>query len=220
MATVTNVCFHGVGTPRRDLEPGEADYWIGRDAFLGILDELAGRPGVRISFDDGNASDVEIALPALVERGMTATFFLLAGRLDDAGSVHRDRVRALAAGGMPIGSHGMDHRSWRGLTADESRVELGEARDVLSEVSGTQVVEAALPLGRYDRGVLSELRRRGYDRVYTSDQTEARPDAWLQPRFSVRRHDTAATVHERILRARPFVQRAERRVAQLVKSLR
>jgi peptidoglycan/xylan/chitin deacetylase (PgdA/CDA1 family) len=220
MPTVTNVCFHGVGRPVREREPGEADYWVGRDAFLGILDELAGRPSVRLSFDDGNASDVEIALPALVERGMTATFFVLAGRFDGPGSLARDHVRELGDAGMRIGTHGMHHRSWRGMTSSESRLELVEARDAIAEVAAQEIDEAALPLGMYDRSVLSELRRHGYRRVFTSDRARASASAWLSPRYSVVSTDTAATVRSTVLAAPGLAQRAERRLARTVKRLR
>ena len=100
---VVNVCFHGIGTPQRVLEPGEDSYWISRDTFLGVLDRVVDRDHVRLSFDDGNASDVEFALPALLERGLTATFFVVAGRLDQPGSLSRDDVRRLHDAGMTIG---------------------------------------------------------------------------------------------------------------------
>jgi peptidoglycan/xylan/chitin deacetylase (PgdA/CDA1 family) len=220
MAAVTNVCFHGIGTPDRVLEPGEADYWIGQDAFLGILDELTGRRDVRISFDDGNASDVEIALPALVERGLTATFFVLAGRLDDAGSLARDHVRELGNAGMRIGTHGMHHRSWRGMSPAESHLELVEAREAIAEVAGRRIDEAALPLGMYDRRVLSKLRRHGYRRVFTSDRARASESAWLSPRHSVVSTDTAASVRNVVLTEPGTAQRAERLLARTVKRLR
>ena len=79
--SVHNICFHGIGTPKRELEPGEGRYWISVDAFLAMLDVLARRPGVRISFDDGNRSDFDVALDALRARGLSATFFVVAGRL-------------------------------------------------------------------------------------------------------------------------------------------
>jgi peptidoglycan/xylan/chitin deacetylase (PgdA/CDA1 family) len=220
MAAVTNVCFHGIGTPDRVLEPGEADYWIGRDAFLGILDVLAGRPDVRISFDDGNASDVEIALPALAERGLTATFFVLAGRLDAAGSLARDHVRELGHAGMRIGTHGMHHRSWRGMSSAESHHELVEAREAIAEVAGQRIDEAALPLGMYDRRVLAQLRRHGYRRVFTSDRARASESAWLSPRHSVVSTDTAASLREAVLVEPGVAQRAERLLARTVKRLR
>ena len=52
---------------------------------------------MRLSFDDGNSSDVEIALPALRERGLPRRFFVVAGRLDRPGSLSRDDVRELHA---------------------------------------------------------------------------------------------------------------------------
>ena len=76
---VLNICFHGIGTPRRDLEPGEDAYWIDADRFLRILDEIATWPSARISFDDANASDVEIA-PARAGRARPERPVLPAGR--------------------------------------------------------------------------------------------------------------------------------------------
>jgi hypothetical protein len=68
VSPVLNVCFHGIGSPRRELEPGEDEYWISVSAFHQILDAIAGRKDIRLSFDDGNISDVEVGLPALLER--------------------------------------------------------------------------------------------------------------------------------------------------------
>src|SRR5262245_43698338 len=99
---VINFCFHGVGTPQRELEPGEARYWVGVDQFHSILDELSAWPTVRLSFDDGNLSDLDIALPALLERGLTADFFVIVGRLDSPGSLAVDDVRELRKRGMNI----------------------------------------------------------------------------------------------------------------------
>lgn len=216
----SNVCFHGIGEPGRALENGEAPYWITQDSFLRVLDVLAAAPGVRISFDDGNASDVEVALPALLERGLTAIFFPLAGRLDAPGSLGRDDVRALQAAGMEIGTHGMDHRPWRGLDPAARRRELEEARDRIGEVIGLPVTEAALPLGRYDRALLGELRRRGYRAVHTSDRRRAREGAWLQPRFSIRSHDTVETVRRDFLAPQPLTTRLERTLVTTAKRWR
>ena len=112
---VHGICFHGIGTPGREIEPGEARYWIAADAFLGMLDVLAACPAVRISFDDGNASDVEVALEALRKRRLTASFFVLAGRLGSAGSLDAEALRELDRAGMTVGTHGMDHRPWPGF---------------------------------------------------------------------------------------------------------
>ncbi|GAA4710823.1 polysaccharide deacetylase family protein [Nocardioides conyzicola] len=215
-----NLCFHGIGVPDRTLEPGEAPYWISADLFHAVLDEVVGRDDVRLSFDDSNASDVEIGLPGLLDRGLRATFFVLAGRFGSRGSLDHDQVRLLAESGMEIGSHGMDHVPWRGLDDARRRRELVDARDRIGSVVGRAVDEAALPLGRYDRALLRELRDLGYTKVHTSDRAQARENAWLQPRFSLVGTDTVASVRTDALGRQPARRRVQGAATRLVKRLR
>jgi peptidoglycan/xylan/chitin deacetylase (PgdA/CDA1 family) len=185
-AAVHNVNFHGVGEPSRKLDAGEAMVWLAADRFLATLDALRGRDDVRISFDDGNRSDVDVALPALIERGITATFFVIAGRLGDPDHLGADDICTLAAAGMTVGSHGLHHRDWRRLGDAELTRELTESRRILEGLLGRPVTQAAVPFGSYDRRVLTQARRAGaYERVFTSDGGPARHGAWLQPRTSV-----------------------------------
>ncbi len=209
---VTGLCFHGIGTPGAAVEDDAAGYFISRDLFLRLLDVAAERPDIDLTFDDGYASDVEVALPALGERKLTARFFPLAGRLGRPGYVSADDVRALAAAGMPVGSHGMRHRSWRGLDAPARAEEFVRARTVLAEAADAAVTTAACPFGEYDRQVLGSLRRLGYDRVFTSDRRRASAGGWLQPRYSVRASDTLDGVREGTL-APPALRRRIRDTA-------
>jgi peptidoglycan/xylan/chitin deacetylase (PgdA/CDA1 family) len=199
-----NLAFHGIGPCARPLEPGEDRFWLGTDEFGTVLDAVRGRDDVCITFDDGNASDVHHALPALRERGLRATFFVVAGRLGDPAFLGEDDVRALAAAGMGIGCHGMRHRPWRRLGDLALREELVDARQVLERVVGRPVAEAACPFGSYDRRVLAALRACGYRRAYTSDRGTARPDAWLQARNTLQ-HGTGAAVVEHLLSGRTAV---------------
>ena len=68
--SVVNLTVHGIGPTDRPLEPDEDKTWVTVEQFEQVLDTAVGRPDVRITFDDGNASDVRIALPRLVERGL------------------------------------------------------------------------------------------------------------------------------------------------------
>lgn len=215
-----NVCFHGIGEPGRSQEEGEAEYWIERDAYLDILDEIGTWPNVTISFDDGNASDHDIGLAALVDRGLTASFFVLAGRIDAPGSLSTGQLRALVDAGMTIGTHGMHHVPWPGLDDRQRHVELVEARALIADVIAREVDDAACPLGRYDRTVLRELRRLGYARVYTSDRMASATTAWVQPRYSVRRSDTPETLRASILERQSALDRVRPTVAGVVKRLR
>lgn len=189
-----NLCFHGIGTITEERETGEARYWVSEVLFLRILDEVRQNPRVRLSFDDGNVSDVSTALPALVERNLSATFFALAGRLADPASLGSADLRELRAAGMEIGTHGWTHRPWRGLDDGQARLELLQARSALVDASGGPVRDAALPLGRYDRRLLGRLKRIGYRTVYTSDRFPARPAAWLQARYSITAADTVESI--------------------------
>jgi peptidoglycan/xylan/chitin deacetylase (PgdA/CDA1 family) len=92
-----NLTFHGIGRTERNLEPGEELLWLDEEEFASALDAIVGRGDVRITFDDGNASDVEHALPQLRQRGLTATFFVVAGRLGAPGFLDATGIRALAA---------------------------------------------------------------------------------------------------------------------------
>lgn len=196
---IRNISFHGIGMPGPEREPGEHGYWIDKDSFLRLLDECARRPQVRLSFDDGNASDVEIALPALVERGLTADFFPVADRMGTAGSVDRAGLRELVSAGMRIGTHGAAHRSWACRSAAELVEELETARRRIAEAAGCTVDSAACPFGAYDRRVLRQLRVLGYERVFTSDARPAWAGQWRQPRYTVRAGDTAETIRAKML---------------------
>lgn len=214
-----HLCFHGIGVCEREREAGEARYWVGADLFRAFVDEVALHPNARISFDDGNSTDIDVALPALAERGLTASFFPLAGRLGEGGSVAARDLGVLRAAGMRIGSHGWAHVPWRGLDSAGLTRELVDARLRLEAASGTSITEVALPLGRYDRGLLRRLRAAGYAAVYTSDRFPARDSSWLRARYSVTADDTVESVRW-ILRSRPGLGEARQVLASAVKRLR
>jgi len=186
--TAIGLIFHGIGLPQRDLEPGEAPYWISTDRFERILDQLQGtfRPDlIRLSFDDGNASDHDIALPRLLARGLKADFFVLVGRIGQEGSLSADQVRALRAAGMAIGSHGIAHLDWRQLDGPALEAELAESRAALGALLAYPVTAAGIPFGAYNARVLRALRRAGYAVAYSSDRGRMQLDAFLRPRTSV-----------------------------------
>lgn len=216
---IVHLCFHGIGRCAREREPGESRYWVERDLFLRILDEAERHGRIQLSFDDGNASDHAIAMPALMDRGLHATFFALAGRLDDPASLGPGELVRLRAAGMSIGTHGWAHVPWRGLSPQEQQVEMVDARSALAEASGGPVDEVALPLGNYDRRVLTQLREHGYRHVYTSDRLPARPGAWIQPRYSVTSGDTLDSVRE-FIQARWRPSDLGRQMARVLKQVR
>jgi peptidoglycan/xylan/chitin deacetylase (PgdA/CDA1 family) len=190
---LVNLCFHGIGTPKRELEPDEEQYWVEVDQFEEMLGLIRRYAFIHITFDDGNASDLTYALPALLTHGLTASFFVVAGRIDTSGSLTSDGVRALVRSGMRVGAHGLAHRPWRTLDDNGLEAEMHATRTI-ADVAGVPIREAACPFGSYDRRVLSALRRHGFRLVYTVDGGHAKRGAWLQPRYTIRRDDTPTDI--------------------------
>ena len=200
--------FHGLGRPSRAMEPGEESYWLSEEQFEGVLDHLAELRRVRcrigITFDDGNASDIQVALPRLLARNLKATFFVLAGRLDDPNFLSRSDLLALEAAGMTVGTHGYDHIDWRHASEDELTRELCSAREQLADTLGRPVDEIAIPYGAYNARVLKSLRQQNYRAVFTSDGGSASYSNWLRPRTCIRRDTSLADIDEIVGRS-PFV---------------
>jgi peptidoglycan/xylan/chitin deacetylase (PgdA/CDA1 family) len=204
MPTTRILTFHGIGAPARVLESGEAPFWMGTGQFVDILDRIARRPdraSLAITFDDSNSSDLSIAAPQLLSRGLRATFFVLTGRIGQRGSLNAFEIRELIRAGMRIGSHGVDHRDWTQLTCAELWHDLVASKRSLFEICGHPIESAAIPFGRYNAAALRALWSAGYRKVYSSDRGLAKPSAFLQPRTSIRA-DTTDPELEQILAGR------------------
>ncbi|MDB5540184.1 MAG: polysaccharide / oligosaccharide deacetylase [Devosia sp.] len=216
------VNFHGIGAPQRDLEVGEAPFWLSRDQFCAVLDRIAGhryRSRLAITFDDGNVSDLDIALPELQQRGLAASFFVLTGRLDRPGSLSRADVATLETQGMRIGSHGVDHNDLTTIAPEQLLNDLVRSREVLEDVCANPVGSFAIPFGRYNSSVLRAIKIAGYRTAYSSDGGSARAGAFLQPRRSLRR-DMSPTEIDRILAGRmPLLRQIRRSVAMRVRQM-
>lgn len=178
------VTFHGLGDPPPDVSDSERKVWVPVAWLHAVLDALPPR-GVSLAFDDGNRSDIEHAVPALIQRGCRARFFLLAGELGKPGRISAADVVQLRCEGMQIGSHGLHHRDWRAIPDDELHRELAGSRRALSSIIDTEVDEAACPFGSYDRRVLSAIRGAGYRRAYNSDGGTSSSSAWLIARTTI-----------------------------------
>lgn len=214
--------FHGMGRPGRPLDPGEAPFWVSTEHYRRLLDRVVGHPErhrLAITFDDGNSSDLAIAVPELLERGLSATFFVLTGRVGRAGSLSAADVVELQANGMKIGSHGIEHSDLTALAPEALAVELEHSRAELEDICGAPVRSFAIPFGRYNRSVLHALFKAGYHTVYTSDGGPARPGEFVQPRRSIRSDMTTRQV-ERVLGGRmPPLQTLRRAIGMRLRQV-
>lgn len=214
--------FHGIGDPPVPVPADEEPYWCPATEWPGIVDAVAearqGGARVELTFDDGNASDVHHALPALLEQGLTATFHVCAGRIGAPGYLDEPMLQHLRQAGMGIGSHGWDHVDLRPLGEADLVRETRDSRLRIADASGAPVSDFAVPLGSYDRRVLRHLR--DYETVLTSDATTAVGDTWLVPRFSYVRGWTDRSVSELVLNGDSRRHRLRQRLSMAVKRWR
>jgi peptidoglycan/xylan/chitin deacetylase (PgdA/CDA1 family) len=184
------LALHGIGSPHQSVTSDEPYYWLSQAAFISLLKTIVATqetscPPIVITFDDGNESDVLIALPELAKRNLKAIFFVVGARIGLPHYLDRAALRDLVSAGMEIGTHGMYHRDWRKLNDVELHVELEAARRRIEDICGTAVTKAGIPFGSYDRRVLNRLRSEPFECVYTADGGLAQSCAWLKPRHTI-----------------------------------
>jgi len=197
----TCLMLHGIGDPPPYVPVEEWPYWISEASFVGTL-ALVRNASARLTIDDGNASDVEIAMPALIHAGMTATFFIPSDRVGTRHYLSEYDIRTLYAAGMEIGSHGCTHLRWTTVSDAEIARDVTDSIERLSAIIGAPVRSVAVPYGACDRRVLRTLQRLGLQRVYTSFRGPELPDAWLVRRDCLTRDMSLANI-EALLAARP-----------------
>lgn len=144
---------------------------------------------VCLTFDDGFASVVDEAVPRLVERGVSATVFCVAGylgRTNDWPSqpswVERRplapaaSLAELAASGFELGAHGYDHAPLAGAAPELLHRELVEAQEALEQAVAAPVASLAYPYGSLPPAKGAALVRRTYDVACTATPRRSRAD--------------------------------------------
>jgi peptidoglycan/xylan/chitin deacetylase (PgdA/CDA1 family) len=222
--------YHSVGDPSDDpylvtVGPERLAAqlrWLNRHGLTGVsMRELlaaraAGRERrlVGLTFDDGYADFLELAVPALRQHGHTATVFVLPGRLGGSNGwdpegprkplLDADGIREAAAAGMEIGSHGLRHIDLTTTDDDLLAREVAESRALLTELTGTPPVGFCYPYGAVDLRTLLAVRGAGYAYACAVDPGPLAGQHAL-PRTYIGHRDTAPRLHAKRLRhaARP-----------------
>lgn len=225
--------YHKVGAlPRHARLPGQ---YVSPGLFRRHLDYLAGHghtsislldlvgPGpalpsrpVVITFDDGYRCLHEHAFPALVERGYTATVFLVAGHLGGSNSWEQAvgdvaepllglrEIEEMARGGIEFGSHSLTHPRLTALDPRQAAREIGESRLRLEEALGRPCPSFAYPYGDWNPGVRELVAGAGYQVACTTVRAAARrgDDPFALPRINIRRYNLLPRFGYKLWRAR------------------
>ena len=183
--------------------------WLSANGYqsVGMDDVLAAWRGERtlpakpvaITFDDGGRDCLEHAVPALVQRGYTATFFIVAGAVGgsmrwlraeigfELSAADWPALRDAEAAGMRCEAHSVTHPRLGTLSADACRDELTRGRAMLEEGLGHPVRHLAYPFGSHSAQTIVLARESGYLTACTTEEALATPahDLLALPRVPV-----------------------------------
>jgi len=116
-----------------------------------------------ISIDDGWDDGYTYALPILQRHGFHATYYVIAGRVGTWKNVLTPaELKALAAAGMEIGDHTLDHVGLPYLSPVGLHVQIATSADVLAGFVGKRPATFAYPSGRYDLAAEEAVQADGF----------------------------------------------------------
>jgi peptidoglycan/xylan/chitin deacetylase (PgdA/CDA1 family) len=183
--------YHGFATEPREDDPNAL--MVTAEAFraqLGALIDGGWRPldldGYRaalsaprlareflVTIDDGFQSVADVAVPILAELRVPAILFVppakIGGTSDwmpelaDERLLDADGLRAVAAAGVDLGVHGLDHRDLVDVSDAELHRQIVDARDVLADMTGVRARSFAYPRGEWDDRARRAVEAAGYE---------------------------------------------------------
>lgn len=140
-----------------------------------------------ISFDDGYVDGYTEAYPILKRLGFVATFYVVTGRLGRPDQLTPDELKEMAAAGMEIGDHTVDHVDLATLSDRRLRHEIVDARNAILRTVGEAPVSFAYPFGDVNPRVVAAVAAAGFEIAVTNregiDETWA--NRFIVPRLRV-----------------------------------
>jgi len=144
---------------------------------------------VVLTFDDGHASNVSLALPVLKRYGFHAHFFITTGWLGTGHYLKVEELKTLKGAGMSIGSHGMSHAFLECLERSMLERELLASKETLRNITGGEIETLSAPGGRVGTRTERAALSAGYRLLFTSRPGLWRPaaDGFRVPRIALHR---------------------------------
>lgn len=207
------ICYHKIA--RKPLRAKSRGIYVSPSHFQRQMRELRGdgfqsitleecgatsspndKKQIVLTFDDGSATTLRGAMPALAAAGFTAIQFLVAGLLggrnewDIAQGEVPDRLmdeaqaRDWLAAGHQIGAHTLTHPHLSQIPLTQAREEIFSSKKALEDRFGTPVHHFCYPYGEHSMPVRDLVAEAGYHTAVTT-----KPGVWYPDgdRFLIRR---------------------------------
>jgi peptidoglycan/xylan/chitin deacetylase (PgdA/CDA1 family) len=149
--------------------------------------QLPARP-VAFTFDDGYASDYQVAFRLLSEFAVSATFFVNTSSVGTDGFLTWPMAVEMSRAGMRFGSHAHNHVALTTLSSQRLREELRVSREMLEQRLSTSVEVLAAPYGFCNQHVVDAAWESGYRVVCTSKPWPAQPGQRVLSRAAILEH--------------------------------
>ncbi|VAW74535.1 hypothetical protein MNBD_GAMMA12-223 [hydrothermal vent metagenome] len=129
-------------------------------------------PSVVLTFDDGDTSFFDLALPILQEFEFPSILFCVSGLLGQAAEwikasarvpiMTAGQLREIHALGVDIGSHSINHPRLTQLNEQQVLHEVYESKKSLENIIDSEIVSFAYPHGDYNPMVIDAVKKSGY----------------------------------------------------------
>lgn len=125
------------------------------------LEKLPEKPIV-ITFDDGYDDNYQFAYPILKKYEMTATFFIITGKISSATYINWRQLRNLAKNGFGIGAHTVNHENLSALSSDLAKKEISKSKKDLELALDKKIRFFAYPFGDYNINLYKYLEENNF----------------------------------------------------------
>lgn len=155
----------GAFAAQMDLLRRAGAHAVTLDDLVGALrgDVLLPAHAVVITVDDGYADFLHNALPVLQRDRICATLFAVPHFLGRPSYLTANQLREVAAAGVRIGAHTMDHLDLATQPAPVVAAQVSQSADVLRALTGQSVRDFAYPYGAFSATAIAAVQAAGFD---------------------------------------------------------
>jgi peptidoglycan/xylan/chitin deacetylase (PgdA/CDA1 family) len=180
--------------------------FVDLDAVLAALSSEGPLPrrAALVTFDDAYTDLLDVAAPLLVERGIPAVVFAVAGHLGGANDWDHHKGAAslkllgpgdlprVAMSGIEVGAHTINHRPLPEVPTAELEREVRGAAEKIEAAGVPRPRAFSYPYGRWSPEVVAGVRAAGYEVAFTTAWGDPKPggDLYTMPRVEVHASDT------------------------------
>jgi|GEM_PF-249773 Predicted xylanase/chitin deacetylase len=148
---------------------------------------------IALTFDDGYEDAFTQAFPALQQRGMVATFYIITNFVGSPMYLNWDQIRIMRAAGMEIGAHTQNHPDLTILSIEQARDEIAGSKAIIEAQLGEPIRSFCYPAGRFSGNIVNLVKEAGFTNATTTMSDLPQSGDFMLPRIRVEGSYSLAT---------------------------